>query len=124
MKRSTSLGISVLLLLFLPLFSYSQDPVDVSDDITAANESFMKALQSADVEAIVGHYTEDARIMPPNAPVFEGTESITNMWTVMLEAGPLNLKVKTVTAEGFGPTAVEEGVYKILAPDGQAVDTG
>jgi ketosteroid isomerase-like protein len=42
----------------------------------------------------------------------------------MLEAGPMDLRLKVVSAEGFGETAIEEGVYKILAPDGQAVDNG
>ena len=95
MKRLTYLGISGLFLFLLPLFCHAQDPVDISEEIMAMNESFMKAIQDGDVEAIVSHYTKDARVLPANAPVFEGTESITNMWTVMFEAGPMDLRVKT-----------------------------
>jgi len=124
MKRSILLGISGIFLLILPLVSYAQDPVDVSDEIMAVNDSFMEAIRSGDVKAVVGFYTEQARIMPPNAPVFEGRENITNMWGAMLEAGPMNLQFETISAEGFGTTAVEEGAYKVLSPDGQAVDHG
>ena len=112
------------MLLFLPLLCYSQKPVDVSHEIMAANESFMTALQAGNVEDIVDHYTEGARVMPPNLPLINGKENIRNMWKASLEMGPLDLKVKTVTAEAFGKTAIEEGEYKIHAPDGQVVDDG
>jgi len=124
MKLFAILRISGLLFLFLPLFSYSQDPIDVSDEIMASNESFMEALQAGDVETIVAHYTDNARVMPPNLPLIEGKARISDMWKANLEMGPMNLKVKTVTAEAFGATAIEEGAYKIYTPDGQVVDHG
>ena len=124
MKRSTFFRISGFILFFLPLLSYAQDPVDVSDEIMAANEAFMKAIESTDIETLVSLYTEEARVMPPNSPVIEGKEGITKMWTANFEMGQMNLQLKTISAEAFGATAIEEGKYKILLPDDQVVDTG
>lgn len=124
MKSPALIKILVLSFLFLPLFCLSQNPVDVSQEIMAVNESFMAALQAGDAEAVADHYTEEARVMPPNLPLIDGKENIRDMWNAMLEPGPMDLRVKTVTAEAFGNTAIEEGMYKIHAPDGQVVDDG
>jgi len=124
MKRTTFQAVAIVLLLCLPLLGYSQKPVDVSDEIMAANESFMAALQTGDVEDIVSHYTDNARVMPPNMPLIEGKENIRGMWEATLSMGGMDLKVKTLTAEAFKKTAIEEGAYKVHAPDGQVVDDG
>lgn len=124
MKGSTLLAIAGMFLLFLPLVSHAQEPLDVSEEIRAANESLMKAIKAQDVKTLVSLYTEDARVLPPNSPPLEGKESITTMWEVMFESSPMNMQLKTLSAEAFGTTAVEEGVYEVLLPDGQAVDKG
>ena len=124
MKRTTIQAVSIVLLLCLPLLANAQKPVDVSNEIMAANESFMAALSEGDVDAIVSHYTDNARVMPPNLPLIEGKENIRGMWEATLAMGGMDLKVKTLTAEAFKKTAIEEGVYKVHAPDGQVVDEG
>lgn len=124
MKRFTIPGISVFFFLLLPLMGHAQDPVDVSDEIMAVNELFMEAIKSGDVEAIVNLYAENARVLPQGSPLMEGRENIRMMWGAMFAGGPMQLQLKTVSADAFGSTAIEEGEYKILAPDGQAVDHG
>lgn len=124
MKRSTSIGISGFLLFIFSILGHAQSPVDVSDEIMAVNEKFMEAIKSGDVETLVSSYSADARVLPPNSPALEGTENIREMWKAMFQSGPMNLQLKTVTAEAFGSTAIEEGRYNMLLPDGQIVDTG
>lgn len=124
MKRSTLLSISALFLFIIPMMCYAQDPVDVSDEIIAANDVLMKAIKAGDVETLVGSYTDEARVMPPNSPVVEGKENFRMMWEGMFEMGPVNLQFKTISAVAFGHTAIEEGEYKFLVGDEQVVDTG
>jgi uncharacterized protein (TIGR02246 family) len=124
MKQSTLPAIAGIFLLFLPLMCHAQDPVDVSEEIMAANDSFMKAIKAEDVKTLVSLYTEEARVMPPNLPVVEGKENIVQMWEASFEMGSMHLQLKTISAEAFGATAIEEGKYKVLSPDGQVLDTG
>ena len=124
MKRLTFLKISGVLLLVLPLLGYAQEAVDVSDEIMAVNKIFMEAIKSKDVETLVNQYTEECRVMPSNMPLIEGRENIRAMWTGTFESGSMNLQLKTVSAEAFGTTAIEEGKYEVVSPDGQVVDNG
>jgi hypothetical protein len=67
MKRSTSIGILGFFLLIFSILGHAQSPVDVSDEIMAANETLMEAIKSGDVEALVSLYSIEARVLPPNS---------------------------------------------------------
>ena len=89
---------------------------DVSADIRKANENFMKLFHAGDVDKFVTVYTEDARLLPPNGPMVTGIDNVKTLWGGMMAAG-ITLKLKTVSADGYGKTAVEEGTAEIFAGD-------
>jgi len=116
----------ILGLCMLCMFSsvQAQKSKDVSKEIQAMNDSFMKAIQSGDVDKITSFYTEDAKVFPPNSDIIQGREAIGGMWSAMASQGMPALIFTTTMAEAFGNTAIEEGAYKVKIPDGQVVDKG
>ena len=89
---------------------------DVSDEIRVAEANFVKLFNAGDIDAFISVYAEDARLLPPNGPVISEREAIKEFWGGMLSAG-LTVKITTVSAQGFGKTAIEEGVVEIYSGD-------
>ena len=88
---------------------------DVKDEIMKANDRFMSLFAAGDATAFVkGMYTEDAQLMPPNAPMVTGHDNMIEMWGGMMEAG-ISPKVITASAEAYGKTAIETGTVEIYA---------
>lgn len=102
----------------------AQKSKDVTKEIQARNDSFMKAIQSGDLDAIAAFYTEDAKLFPPNSEIIQGRENIRGMWTEFTAQGMPSLIFTTTMAEAIGQTAIEEGAYQVKTPDGQVVDKG
>lgn len=113
-----------LCMFFMLTAVQAQKSTDVTEEIQARNDNFMKTIQSGDLNAIAALYTEDAKVFPPNSDIVQGREAIKGMWGAMASQGMPNLIVSTTVAEAFGNTAIEEGAYKIKIPDGQVVDKG
>ena len=93
---------------------------DASAEIMQANENFMNLFNAGDAEKFVTVYTEDARLMPPNGKVVTGKENLKSFWQGMMDAG-VKPVLKTVSAERYGKTVIEEGTVDIYAGD-QLVD--
>ena len=107
----------LLLLLCLSMCStalFSQK--DVSVEIMKANENFMTLFNAGDAEAFITVYTDDARLLPPNMPVVTGKDALREFWGGMMSAG-IKPVLKTTSADGYGKTAIEEGIVEIWAGD-------
>lgn len=101
--------------------------------VTAAVDSLSRAFGAAvaarDTNAVIDFYTDDARVLPPNAPLAEGKEAIGNVWKGFLSTPGLDLRLKTqqVVVADAGDMAVEIGSYQMTFQDakGQPMeDTG
>jgi ketosteroid isomerase-like protein len=122
MKYKTIIQLCIFALSFTMYTTSVSAQKDVSAEIINANENFMNHFNGGDAENLVALYTEDARVLPPNSPVVTGMDNLKNMWGGMIETG-IKVELKTVSADGFGKTAVEEGTYTIFAGD-DVVDVG
>jgi len=125
MKR-TLFNATLLAALFIAAFlisSCTPSPVDVTTEIEEANKAFMDIRKSGDAEAMSMLYTLDAKLLPANGASIEGQEAIKAYWTEGMAQASSELILETVSAEGYGELAIEEGRYKVKVGS-QVVDKG
>ncbi len=94
-----------------------------SPELAALDESWEAALNAGDVDALVALYTDDARLMPPNAERGQGREAIAAVFGEMVSAG-LTGELETIEAMVAGDIGYTVGTYSLKGPDGAAVDRG
>jgi len=124
--KHTLFNSSLLAVLFTAAYlitSCAQAPVDVTTEIEEANQAFMDTRESGDPEAMSMLYTLDARLLPANGTLIEGREAIKAYWTEGMAQASSELVLETVSAEGYGDMAIEEGKYKVKVGS-QEVDMG
>lgn len=94
-----------------------------SAEIGALAKQWEASLNSGDIEGIVSLYTEDCRLMPPNAPAAQGHDAVRADFGAMIAAG-LTGTLDTTEAFESGDLGYRVGVYALKAPDGSVVDRG
>jgi uncharacterized protein (TIGR02246 family) len=94
-----------------------------SPQLAAMDEQWEAALNSGDMDALVAMYTEDARVLPPNAPLAQGRAAVKASFQGMMDDG-LKGELETVEARVAGDMGYRLGTYVIRAPDGSAIDRG
>jgi ketosteroid isomerase-like protein len=89
------------------------------DEIEAVDEAYEKAVANQDVAAIVGLYTQDAFLLPPNSPVAKGADAIGAVLQAYIDAGAQSLELETTALDDQGDLVVEVGRYALgLQPPG------
>ncbi len=96
-----------------------EDPLKAIEEATAA---FAAAYAKGDAKAIAEMYTENARVLPPNAKVVENRKAIEEFWKGAMDAGIKAIELKTVEVESFGDTIVEQGTATLFGKDEVVVD--
>ena len=94
-----------------------------SPELAAMTERWEKALNSGDVEAVAALYSDDARLLPPNAELAQGRVAIAAEFSQMIAAG-LTIDLENVDAVVAGDVGYKVGTYILLAPGGVTVDRG
>lgn len=100
-------------------------PLAAEDDsarIRAGSAVWEDALNAGELDALVALYTEDARVMPPNAAAGQGLDAVRESFGAMIDAG-LGGELTTVTAATAGDIGHHVGTYEITAA-GAVVDRG
>lgn len=115
-----ALSLSALLLL-TSLSALAQK--DMKAEITAANQLFTNAYAKG-ATAMGNFYTSDARLMPPNSDVVQGSNAIGTFWKGAYESGVKKAKLETMEAEQNGSQVVEVGKYTLYGANDAQVDTG
>jgi len=89
--------------------------------IRAAVEAFAKAASVNDTTALAALYTDDAILLPPNAPKVEGRDAIRSFFAVFPQMESFKLSVEGV--DGSGDLAYTWGTYymSFLGDDGGLV---
>lgn len=84
---------------------------------TAARE-WETARNSGDADAMAAVHTEDAQILPPNAPVVEGRAAIRTFFRNVFEsrAAPADFDERDIIV--FGRYTYRQGNYSVPLPDG------
>ena len=89
------------------------------DDIDAIDQAYGKGVANRDAAAIVGLYTPDAYLLPPNAPVAKGSQAIGAVVQAYFDAGAQSLELETTDLDDHGDLIVEVGRYTLgLQPPG------
>ncbi len=108
-----------------------QGAVDTTADVTAiraGTAAFADAYNAGDADALAAAYTEDAVILPPNAPAVSGREGIREYWAAdSASARAAGLKFVFPgdgPAEVSGDLAYESGSFQVVDASGAAVATG
>jgi len=90
--------------------------------ITSRSAEWDAALNAKDIDALVALYTDDARIMSPNAEMGVGSDAVRKDFGGMIEAG-LNVKLTSIDATVAGDVGHNIGTYVLTAGDEQ-IDVG
>ncbi len=102
----------------------SSSPVDATAAIAEQNNKFGAAVAAKDSAAIAALYTEDAILLPPNAPAVNGRDAIQAYWQAFLDSGVTNGTLKSSEIVNTDTDATEVGTWTITAPDGTVADNG
>jgi uncharacterized protein (TIGR02246 family) len=100
---------------------------DVHGAIDQTNARVMEAFKAGDAAAIAGMYTENAKMLPPDATEVAGRDAIQQFWQGWLDDGLKNLTLEAIDVEADGDLAYEVGNFSIEAPaenDVMATATG
>ncbi|HET9950652.1 MAG TPA: SgcJ/EcaC family oxidoreductase [Candidatus Eisenbacteria bacterium] len=100
------------------------DPAAARAGIEAANRDFSKGVAAHDAKALALLYTEDAKLLPPNAPPVLGRDAIAKFWESLLELPIQSLALETVEVHGTGDEVTEEGRYSLIGANGETVEVG
>ena len=90
-------------------------------EIDAVAQAFHEGVANRDAAALASLYSEDARFMPPNLPVFEGPQAIEAAMQGLLDAGARSLDIEPLDVREAGDTTIEYGRYAlgVQPPDGE-----
>jgi len=110
------------MVLALAVMGCSQPTAQKSDELVASADAWAKSLNAGDLDALVGMYTEDCRLLPPNAEGQQGLEAVRAAFSEMVDAG---MKGELVTTEAIvaGDVGYRIGTFS-LTVDGAEVDRG
>jgi len=94
--------------------------------IAEANARLIDAFARKDAAAAAACYTEDGKLMAPEAEPYVGRAAIEAVIARGFEAGIAGLDLETATLEGFGDdgSAWEEGRYTLRDASGAVTDVG
>jgi ketosteroid isomerase-like protein len=120
--RSYGLGAMVLVLM-IAVAACAPQAADQSAELAAVADNWENALNAGDIDGIVGLYTEDCTIMPPNAEMANGHAGARASFVGMVDAG-LTGEIATIKVAAAGDIGYRYGTYWLQTPDGTEVDRG
>jgi uncharacterized protein (TIGR02246 family) len=121
-EKTLLLVAAVAALISLP--GCGEDSAKVRAAIEARNKDMSAAFAKGDAAAVAGFYTSNGQLLPPNAAIVSGRDSIQKAWQGFVEAGFSGLDLTTSEVEACGDHADEAGTYRLLGKDGLVADTG
>jgi len=97
------------------------DTAVVRRSVDEGNRKFGAAAARKDYAGMAGLYTENAKVLPPDAPIISGRKAIEEFWrTAANTLGLTDVTLKTIDLEITGDTAYEVGEADLKLSSGQA----
>ncbi len=88
--------------------------------IRAADAQWSKTAGSGDLEGTIAYYSDDATLLPPNAPMASGKEAIRAVWAPLLTPGAsISWEASKVEVARSGDLAYIMGTYQLAMKDAQ-----
>ncbi|MDB5931935.1 MAG: hypothetical protein JWR60_3642 [Polaromonas sp.] len=75
--------------------------------------AFKEAFNRHDAAAVAGVFTEDARLMAPNAPLLTGRTGIQSFWQTGFTRGLSHIEKMPIDVQVHGDTAIEISRYLV-----------
>jgi ketosteroid isomerase-like protein len=110
--------IFVTLILFSLLCTASAaDTKAIEQVLRDLDDQWSAAAGVKDFEKIVSFYSDDAVVMPPNAPRATTKEAIRTIWKDLLTDASISWKTKEVEVAQSGDLAYSSGTYEVTLND-------
>lgn len=84
------------------------------DEIKAANRNFMDRFKRGDAAGVAALYTGDAKLLPPDSQMMDGTDAIRSFWQDAMNMGVKEATLETVEVESRDDLAYEIGRYTLV----------
>ncbi len=91
---------------------------DARQAVEAGNQALIAAVLRGDASAVADHYTENAQVIAPGAPVAAGRAAITEFWRSSIASGIMDVTLETADVESDGNLAYETGALGLVSNDG------
>jgi ketosteroid isomerase-like protein len=99
--------------------TYSTRATDESA-IRAADAQWSKTAASKDLDAAVSYYSDEATVLPPNAPMAKDKQTIRAVWAPLVAPGvDTSWQLTKVEVSRSGELGYVVGVYQVKAKDAQ-----
>jgi uncharacterized protein (TIGR02246 family) len=93
------------------------------DDFEAITASVAEAFNRQDAEGIASLYTEDAQVLPPDAPLVEGRQDLIAMLNATFASGGRSIQFETVSTQQNADLLIQVGRYVMgITASGQSFD--
>jgi uncharacterized protein (TIGR02246 family) len=89
---------------------------DVRQAIEQVNARFVEAFRAGDAATIASLYTENAKMLPPDASEVTGRKAIQELWQGAISDGVKDLTLEAIDVEACGDLAYEVGSFRIQVP--------
>src|SRR5215213_535362 len=94
-------------------------PTDSKTEVIDLLSDFAKAFANHDVDACADLYTDDAILLPPDAPALNGRASIAGMFRSLFDGGVQSNELRTLDVIDEGRLVVETGEFTFHMESGQ-----
>jgi ketosteroid isomerase-like protein len=89
----------------------------IEEALRDLDEQWSKAAGAKDVDKTISFYSDDALVMPPNAPSATTKEAIRKIWKDLLTDANISWKTKEVEVAQSGDLAFSSGTYEVTLND-------
>jgi ketosteroid isomerase-like protein len=127
--RVLAFGCCLSFLLLISACTQQVPDTRVADEATIRDldAQWSKAASTNDLDATVAFYSDDATVLPPNAPIATTKQTIRTLWVSLLVPGAtVSWQATKVEASRSGDLGYLLGTYAVTLKDsqGKAVDSG
>jgi ketosteroid isomerase-like protein len=127
--RGSKLALYGCLVLFLFALACTEGPLDTraanASAIRELDAQWSKTASANDLEGTVSYYSDGASLLPPNAPIATGKQSIRAVWASLLVPGAsVSWQASKVEVARSGDLAYIVGTYQLAmkGPQGTPVN--